>query len=80
MLGDVNLDGKINAKDASLALVEAAENADGKTVLTAEMRANAEVNSDGMITAKDATMILRYCAYLQEHEFIDMRKWIDMKL
>ena len=75
-LGDVNLDGKINAKDASLALVAYAENETNPDRLTAVQKAAADVDFDGKITAKDASKILRFVAFVQDHPDIDMRTWI----
>ncbi len=63
-LGDVNLDGEVDAKDATqiLRFVNAktsfldAEGADGEL-----SRSNADVDGSKEIDAKDATQILRYC-------------------
>lgn len=60
VLGDVNSDGKIDAKDATVILVDAANTILGKKS-TADKSA-ADVNKDGKIDAKDATVILRYAA------------------
>ena len=53
--GDVNLDGYVNAKDATLVLKHAAK----LTKLTGQGYMNADVNGDGYINAKDATEILK---------------------
>ena len=60
-LGDVNKDGKINSKDARLALRISArlESAD---VLTATL---ADANKDGKVNSKDARLILRASAKLE---------------
>ena len=54
--GDVNGDGKINAKDA-LEVLKAAVN---KITLTEEQKLAADVNEDEAINAKDALEILKY--------------------
>lgn len=54
-VGDVNEDGKINAKDSVQVLRHAAK----KVVLAMDI---ADVNNDNKINAKDAAMILRYAA------------------
>lgn len=59
-LGDVNNDGKIDAKDAVLVLRYAAKLAD----LNLQQQLSADVNADGAIDAKDAVKILRYAAEL----------------
>jgi len=76
-LGDVNLDGKINAKDASLALVAYAEIETNPNRLNAVQKTVADVDFDGKITAKDASRILRFVAYVQDHPDVDMRTWIN---
>ena len=57
-LGDVNNDGKINQKDAKLALKAMAN----KVVLTEEQRLAADVNHDNKVNQKDAKLILKYMA------------------
>ena len=56
LLGDVNGDTKINAKDVFLVLKYAV----GKIQLTQEQIQGGEVNGDGFINAKDALEILKY--------------------
>lgn len=56
LLGDVNGDGNINAKDATLVLQHAID----LIHLTEEQVRIADVNKDGNINAKDATLILQY--------------------
>lgn len=60
VIGDVNLDGKVNAADARLALRRAAKLED----LSDEAFAAADVNFDGEVTASDARKILRVSANL----------------
>lgn len=55
-LGDVNLDGKINTKDARLVLL----NYVGKEELNETQKLAADVNKDGKINTKDARQILLY--------------------
>lgn len=56
LLGDVNGDGNINAKDATLVLQHAID----LIHLTEEQVRIADVNKDGNVNAKDATLILQY--------------------
>ena len=58
--GDVNIDGKIDASDARLALRISAKLADADDFT----RALADADKDGDVTAKDARLILRYSARL----------------
>lgn len=63
VLGDVNGDGKINAKDATLILQHAVgvlkDDADFNTQA-------ADVSGDGKLNAKDATMILQYSVDIRD--------------
>ncbi len=63
MLGDVNVDGKITAADARLALRISAKLENYPAVDSVVFK-NADVNGDGMITAADARIILRTSAGL----------------
>ena len=62
-LGDVNNDGKVDAKDASAVLVYYSRMSTGgeSTLTEAQMKA-ANVNGDSLIDAKDASRILVYYA------------------
>ncbi|MBR4361332.1 MAG: leucine-rich repeat protein [Ruminococcus sp.] len=64
-LGDVNEDGMIDAKDASLVLVEYSKASTGGNgeFIQAQKKAS-DVNSDGMTDAKDASLILSYYSYV----------------
>ena len=53
--GDVNVDGKVGAKDALSVLRSAV----GKETLTAKQKEAADLNADGKIDAKDAQKILK---------------------
>ncbi len=64
VLGDVNGDTLINALDASVVLVEAANiSAGGSSTLTAEQVSCADVNGDRAFNATDAAIILQYAAF-----------------
>lgn len=61
-LGDVDLNGRINASDATLALIIYSKLATGET-LTAEEKEQAiraDINQDGRVDSVDATAILSY--------------------
>ncbi|MBP5362068.1 MAG: hypothetical protein J6Y71_03445 [Ruminococcus sp.] len=62
-LGDVNDDGKIDAKDASMVLAAYAKASTGEdNGLTDMQKESADVNIDARIDAKDASLILEYYA------------------
>lgn len=64
MLGDINLDGSVDAADASEALAAYARvSTGGTTGFTAEQEANGDVDFSGAIDASDASQILSYYAY-----------------
>ena len=63
-LGDVNQDGRVNAKDASLILIEAAKRGTGNGTQDTAMEAAADVTGDHAINAKDANIVLQYAALL----------------
>ena len=58
--GDINNDGNITAKDASLVLQLVAKKVTPET--EGVTYGAADVNDDGQVTAKDASMILQYVA------------------
>ena len=61
--GDPTGDGKIDAKDASFALVEYAKlSTGGESSLTEAEKSAADVNKDGKVDSKDASAILAYYA------------------
>jgi hypothetical protein len=63
--GDVNGDGSVNATDAALVLIAAANIGAGKdSGLSPEAATNADVNGDGSVNATDAAIILQYAAYI----------------
>ncbi len=65
MLGDVNFDLKVDARDASLVLRDYADTASGlDTSLSKYQQKAASVNSDDAIDARDASSLLRYYAFI----------------
>ncbi len=64
-LGDVNLDGKIDATDSSLVLSAYSQMSKGATVdLTEEQLKAADVNGDGQVDSTDSSSILKYYSML----------------
>ena len=75
LLGDVNLDGKVNAADARLALRIAARLE--KYPEAGEVKfINNDVNGDGVLTSADARIILRVSAGLAS--FDDYKNTSDL--
>lgn len=74
MLGDVDLNGKVTAADARLALRISSRLDNYPDVKDVVFR-NADVNGDGKITAADARIILRVCSGLAT--FADYRNTSD---
>ena len=65
-LGDVNEDGRVDAKDASCVLIAYAKLSTGEEDgLTEKQRRVADVNGDGKVDAKDASAILAFYSFLQ---------------
>ncbi len=63
-IGDINLDGKVDSSDASMALAEYALIATGSSSsLNAQQKLNGDVNFNGSIDSTDASDILAYYAY-----------------
>ncbi len=63
LLGDVNDDTAINASDAAVVLIAAAQiGAGGEPELTDKQKSAADVNKDNKINASDAAIILIYAA------------------
>lgn len=62
-IGDVNLDGKINAVDASDVLQQSALcSAGNEGIFTERQKLYADLNADGAINARDASLILQFSA------------------
>ncbi len=76
LLGDVNLDGKITAADARLALRISARLENYPDVDDVVFM-NSDVNGDGVINAADARIILRVCAGLAT--FTDYRNTVGVE-
>lgn len=63
--GDVDFDGRVSGKDATLVLSEYADLASGKSSgFTALQKKYADIDGDGMASGKDASVLLQYYAYL----------------
>lgn len=74
-LGDANMDGEINSKDATIILQDYARSIVGKkTILTMSV---SDVNKDNTINAKDAVFVLQYYALLiVNSNYGDMEKFM----
>lgn len=76
-LGDANLDGTVDAKDASKVLGEYALLSTGAAgSFTAQQNKNGDVNFDTKIDAKDASRILAYYSYLSTGGSDIMEEWV----
>lgn len=65
MLGDVNFDLKVDARDASLVLKDYADTASGlDSSLSKYQQKAAAINDDDVIDARDASSLLRYYAFV----------------
>ncbi|SEK67914.1 hypothetical protein SAMN02910353_01066 [Ruminococcus sp. YRD2003] len=65
-IGDVNEDGRVDAKDASVVLMAYAKLSTGADDgLTDKQRRVADVNGEGKVDAKDASAILAFYSFLQ---------------
>lgn len=64
ILGDVNMDGRVDATDASMILKESSELAAGGGSFNEAQLKAADVNQDGIVDASDASDVLRYYSYL----------------
>lgn len=76
--GDVDMDGKISAYDASLVLAEyTSVSSHGSSSLNADQRTAADVDGDGKIGASDAGAILSFYSYLAANGTEkDIRVWL----
>ena len=76
-LGDANLDGAVDAKDASKVLVEYSLLSTGKPeTFNEQQKLNGDVNFDGKIDSKDASRILAYYSYLSTGGEMIMEDWV----
>lgn len=77
LLGDVNLDGAVDAKDASAVLAEYAALSTGKeSTFTEQQKKNADVNFDGAANAADASKILAFYSFLSTGGSGRMEDWL----
>ena len=78
LLGDANLDKKVDSSDASAVLGEYSELAtSGKSTFTVfQQKKNADVNFDGKIDSKDASDILAYYSFCSTGGKGTMEEWI----
>lgn len=78
LLGDANLDGKVDSSDASAVLGEYSELAtSGNTTFKKpQQKINADVNFDNKIDSKDASDILAYYSFLSTGGKGTMENWI----
>lgn len=74
-LGDANMDGEINSKDATIILQDYARSIVGKkTILTMSV---SDVNKDNTVNSKDAVFVLQYYALLiVNSNYGDMEKFM----
>ncbi len=80
LLGDLNLDGNVNAMDASVLLIAAAKRGAGlETGLTDVQAQAAELNTDGIYNAKDAALILQFAAYAAAGGTLDIEEFLAAK-
>lgn len=64
-LGDVNDDGTVDSRDASMVLSEyALASTGGSPSFSQEQRNRADANSDNIVDSRDASLILSYYAYM----------------
>jgi hypothetical protein len=77
LLGDVNLDGAVDAKDASAVLAEYAALSTGNdSSFTEQQNKNADVNFDGAVNASDASKILAFYSFLSTGGSGRMEDWL----
>lgn len=74
--GDVNSDGFIDARDATIVLANYSAVSTGTITLTEEEKALQDLNDDGMTDARDATIILRYYAYTSTGGELALKEFI----
>ncbi|SFX82949.1 leucine-rich repeat protein [Ruminococcus sp. XPD3002] len=77
-LGDVNGDGKIDATDATLVLVNYSLLSTGEPIqLTEAQQKAADINEDSKIDASDATLILQYYSYLSTGGSLNFKAYMN---
>ncbi len=78
MLGDVLVDGSVNASDASLVMSEYSILSTGKTTSFTENQTKAaDVNGDRKFDSIDATIILAYYSYISTSEYISVEEFVE---
>ena len=82
MLGDVNGDKILDARDASAILSEYAQTStvDGKSTFTDDQKKAADVNKDNVVDARDATAVFSYYVYtsVPEHKDVDFDTFMKL--
>lgn len=77
-LGDINNDGILDAKDATMVLTDYAKrSADKDAILDKAQTIAADVNGNLIVDAVDATKILSYYAYTSTHDQIDLVDYVS---
>lgn len=77
MIGDVNFDEKIDARDAALVLSEYAGISTGADTSLSEIQAScADVDNDGKVMAADAARILEYYAYVSAGNNVSLEDFL----
>ena len=77
MLGDINEDGKVDARDASSILSLYADISSGGRELTDKEKAICNVNGDASVDARDASVLLAYYADLQSGSDITLEEFLN---
>ncbi|MBQ8928171.1 MAG: endo-1,4-beta-xylanase [Oscillospiraceae bacterium] len=77
LLGDVNMDGSVDASDASAIQIAYERTASGKeSGLTQAQERAADVNGDGIIDMKDANLVLDYAKYTGSGGNKTLSEWL----
>lgn len=78
VLGDANLDERVDAVDASAILREYASlsTSQGTTFTDPQQKINADVNKDKKVDAKDASLVLSFYAFLSTGGSGSMEDWL----
>ena len=82
MLGDVNGDKILDARDATAILTEYAHTStvDGKSIFNDDQKKAADVNKDGILDARDATAVFSFYVYtsVPEHKDVDFDTFMKL--
>lgn len=77
-LGELNNDGAVNASDAAIVLIAAADyGANGTSSLSDAQSAAADLNGDKAVNASDAALILQYAAIRGGGSTLSVRLFLD---